>query len=132
MALKKQLSITVVNQAGEGAKLCGYLRDAGINIQAISVCEFTEGGVVRIVVDDDRAAVNLLRGKGYGVLVRVVLSLVLDDKPGALGEVLSRLAKACLNVNYCYGSHPPGGGRAAIIFAVDDALKADMLFADMA
>lgn len=132
MALKKQLSITVVNQAGEGSKLCAILRDAGINIEAISVCEFTEGGVVRIMVDDEREAVKLLRGKGYGVLVRVVLALTLDDKPGALGEALSRLAKARINVNYCYGSHPPGGGRAVIVFAVDDAVKADMLFADMA
>ena len=75
MALKKQLSVTVINQAGEGAKLCALLKDAGINIEAISVCEFTEGS------------------------------------------------------NYCYGSHPPGGGSAVIIFAVDDAVKADMLFA---
>ena len=132
MALKKQLSITVVNQAGEGSKLCALLKEAGINIEAISVCEFTEGGVVRVVVDDEREAVNLLRGKGYGVLVRVVLALTLDDKPGALGDALSRLAKGRLNVNYCYGSHPRGGGRAVIVFAVDDAVKADMLFADSA
>jgi len=132
MALKKQLSITVVNQAGEGSKLCALLKEAGINIEAISVCELTEGGVVRVVVDDEREAVNLLRGKGYGVLVRVVLALTLDDKPGALGDALSRLAKGRLNVNYCYGSHPRGGGRAVIVFAVDDAVKADMLFADRA
>jgi hypothetical protein len=129
MALKKQLSVTVVNQAGEGAKLCALLKDAGINIEAISVCEFTEGGVVRVVPDDDREAARLLREKGYGVLVRVVLALTLDDRPGALGEVLARLAKARVNVNYCYGSHPPGGGRAVIVFAVDDAVRADMLFA---
>lgn len=132
MALKKQLSITVVNQAGEGSKLCALLREAGINVEAISVCEFTEGGVVRIVVDDEREAVKLLRGKGYGVLVRVLLALTLDNRPGALGDVLSKLAKARINVNYCYGSQPPGGGRAVIIFAVDDAVKADALFADRA
>ena len=63
MALKKQLSITVVNQAGEGAKLCALLKEAGINIEAISVCEFTEGGVVRMVPDDDREAARL-----YGIL----------------------------------------------------------------
>jgi hypothetical protein len=130
MALRKQLSITVVNQAGEGAKLCGLLKDAGINIEAISVCEFTEGGVVRIVVDDEREAVKLLRGKGYGVLVRVVLAVTLDDKPGALGEALSRLARARINVNYCYGSRPPGGGETEIVFAVDDAVRADILFAE--
>lgn len=128
MALKKQLSITVVNQAGEGAKLCALLKEAGINIEAISVCEFTEGGVVRMVPDDDREAARLLREKGYGVLVRVVLALALDDRPGALGDVMARLAKARVNVNYCYGSHPPEGGKAVIIFAVDDAVRADMLF----
>ena len=61
--------------------------------------------------------------------MRVVLALTLDYRPGALGEVLARLAKARVNVNYCYGSHPPGGGRAVIVFAVDDAVRADMLFA---
>ena len=53
----------------------------------------------------------------------------LRDYAGALGEAMARLAKARVNVNYCYGSHPPGGGSAVIIFAVDDAVKADMLFA---
>jgi len=129
MALKKQLSITVVNQAGEGSKLCSILKEAGINIEAISVSEFTEGAVMRLVVSDDRAAVRLLREKGYAILVRVVLALVLDDRPGVLGEVMAKLGKNNYNVNYCYGSISPGSERAMLIFAVDDPLKADMLFA---
>lgn len=129
MALKKQLSITVVNQAGEGQKLCSLLKDAGINIEAISVCEFTEGGVVRLVVSDDRAAVRLLRERGYAVLVRVVLALTIDNRPGILGEILGKLAKANHNVNYCYGSTIPGAREAAIYFAVGDPVKADLLFA---
>jgi len=130
MALKKQLSITVVNQAGEGSKLCEILKDAGVNIEAVSVSEFTEGAVMRLIVNDDRAAVRLLREKGYAVLVRVVLALSLDDHAGALGEVLCRMAKDKFNVNYCYGSISPGASRAMIIFAVDDPLKADMLFSE--
>jgi len=128
MALKKQLSITVVNQAGEGSKLCALLKEAGINIEAISVCEFTEGAVLRLIVSDERAAVRLLRENGYAVLVRVVLALTLDDRPGMLGEVMARLAKSNHNVNYCYGSISPGANKATIYLAVDDAIKADMLF----
>jgi hypothetical protein len=128
MALKKQLSITVVNQAGEGSKLCALLKEAGINIEAISVCEFTEGAVLRLIVSDERAAVRLLREHGYAVLVRVVLALTLDDRPGMLGEVMATLAKSNHNVNYCYGSIAPGANKATIYLAVDDAIKADMLF----
>ncbi len=128
MALKKQLSVTVVNQAGEGAKLCDMLTEAGINIEALSVCEFTEGGVVRLIVDDDRAAAKLLRSRGYAVLVRVVVTLVLDNRPGSLGEVMNMLARKCCNVNYCYGSAAPGSSKAMIVFAVDDPIAADMLF----
>jgi hypothetical protein len=128
MPLKKQLSVTVVNQAGEGARLCDMLTEAGINIEAVSVCEFTEGGVVRIIVDDDRAALKLLRGKGYAVLVRVVVALLLDNRPGALGEVMNTLAKKGYNVNYCYGSAAPGASKAMLFFAVDDPMAADMLF----
>jgi len=130
MALKKQLSITVVNQAGEGARLCAMLTEAGINIEALSVCEFTEGGVVRMVVSDDKEAAKLLRGKGYGVLVRVVMALTLENRPGALGEVMATLAKNRHNVNYCYGSVASGSARAMIVFAVDDPIKADLLFAE--
>ncbi|MDD5557811.1 MAG: hypothetical protein PHN82_11300 [bacterium] len=128
MALKKQLSITVVNQAGEGAKLCAMLMETGVNIEAISVCEFTEGGVVRLVVDDDRAAVKLLRERGYAVLVRVVISIVMENRPGALGEAMGALARRGHNVNYCYGSVSPGSSRAMIVFAVSDPMQADLLF----
>ena len=61
MALKKQLSVMVVNEIGEGAKLCGILKEAGINIEAISVWEYTEGSVVRMVVNDDKKAARVLR-----------------------------------------------------------------------
>ena len=128
MALKKQLSITVVNQIGEGAKLCGILREAGINLEAISVWEYTEGSVVRMVVSDDKKAARVLREKGYGVLVRVVVALTLDDKPGALGEVMEHLAENDRNVNYCYGGAVQGCGKAMVIFAVDDPVNADLLF----
>jgi hypothetical protein len=129
MALKKQLSITVVNQAGEGSKLCALLKEAGINIEAISVCEFTEGAVMRLIVSDEKAAVRVLRESGYAVLVRVVLALMLDNRPGMLGEVMAKLAKNNYNVNYCYGSVSPGANNSTVYFAVDDAIKADMLFA---
>ncbi len=128
MALKKQLSVTLVNQAGEGAKLCGILKEAGVNIEAISVCEYTEGGLVRLIVSDDRKATNLLREKGYGVLVRVVVALELENRPGALGEVMTKLAENGYNINYCYGSAKPGENKAPIFLAVSDAVKADMLF----
>jgi hypothetical protein len=128
MALKKQLSVMVVNEIGEGAKLCGILKEAGINIEAISVWEYTEGSVVRMVVNDDKKAARVLREKGYGVLVRVVLSLVLDDAPGALGEVMGRLAKNSCNINYCYGTVAQGVGKAVLILAVDDPVRADLLF----
>ncbi len=129
MALKKQLSITVVNQAGEGSKLCTLLKEAGINIEAVSVCEFTEGAVLRLIVSDEKAAVRLLRESGYAVLVRVMLALTLDNTPGMLGEVMTKLAKSNHNVNYCYGSASPGADKATIYFAVDDAIKADLVFA---
>ena len=129
MALKKQLSITVVNQAGEGSKLCALLKEAGINIEAISVCEFTEGAVLRLIVSDEKAAVRGLRESGYAVLVRGVLALTLDNRPGVLGEAMAKLAKNSYNVNYCYGSISPGANHGAVYFAVDDAIKADMLFA---
>lgn len=128
MALKKQLSITVVNQAGEGSKLCAVLKEAGINIEAISVAEFTEGAVLRLIVSEDRAAVRLLREKGYAVLVRVVLALELENRPGALGEVMTKLARGNHNVNYCYGSISPAAARVLLIFAVDDPMRADLLF----
>jgi hypothetical protein len=46
-----------------------------------------------------------------------------------LGEVMAKLAKNSYNVNYCYGSVPPGANNSVVYFAVDDAIKADMLFA---
>ena len=130
MALKKQLSVMLVNQAGEGARLCSVLKDAGINIEAVSAFEFTEGSVLRLVVKEDKKATQLLREKGYGTLLRVVVAAMVEDRPGSLGELLGRIAETGHNVNYCYGSTVPGCGKAEIILAVDDPVTVDRILAE--
>ena len=57
------------------------------------------------------------------------MALTLDDRPGALAEVMERLAKSGRNIKYCYGSAAPGCDRATVCFVVDDPVNADLLFA---
>ena len=75
--------------------------------------EGTEG-VVRIVVDKLAVAKRVLAAKGWQAEECDVLEVELADKPGALGEVATKLGKAGVNITHVYVG--TGGARKATVF----------------
>ena len=117
----KQLCIFLQNQPGVLAKLCKALSGERINLKAISVSDSLDHAVVRLVVDKPLAARRLFEDHNLLVIENDLLALHLPDRPGTLGQVAARLAKAKLNICYLYGSAPDGDGMGTLYLRVDAA-----------
>jgi hypothetical protein len=115
----KQLCIFLQNKPGVLAKLCRALAGGKINLKAVSVSDSLDHAVVRLVVDKPLAARRLFEDHNLLVIENDLVALGLPDRPGELGRVAARLAKARLNVCYLYGSSPDGDGSGTLYLRVD-------------
>lgn len=98
----KQLSIILENRKGAMAEWTTLLSKNNIDLIATTVVDTTDHGVLRAVVNDPEAAVELLRREKYAVTVTDVIAVALYDHPGALSEVMCLLAENDICVEYIY------------------------------
>lgn len=81
------------------AKILG---DNGINMKAFSLAENADFGILRMIVSDVERAEEVLRRAQFGVSVTDVIKLTLSDTPGALANLLEKLAENDLFIEYMY------------------------------
>jgi hypothetical protein len=115
----KQLCIFLENKPGVLSRFCRALAAARINLKAICVLDSLDHAVVRLVVDKPAAAKRLFEDHHLLVIENDLLALRLADRPGELGRVAARLAKAKLNISYVFGSAPDGAQRGTIYLRVE-------------
>jgi hypothetical protein len=123
------LSIFVVNEPGKLEKITRVLTDTGLNIRAISMGSAGEFGVLRILVNDPEAGYAALKEGRFTVTKRRILVALIDDHPGAMHDLLVKLAGASVNVEDCYGFVLEEGRRAAIVFEVEKFPEAEKALA---
>lgn len=117
--IRHQLSIFVDNEPGVLARVARALADGGVNLRAISVSDNADDAVLRLVVDDDRKAIDILERTGALVVSRDVVEVAVPDEPGALAQICSTLAAKGLNISYAYGSASGGAaGKASLFFRI--------------
>jgi hypothetical protein len=120
----RQISVFLENRSGRLAKIATALGHAGINIRAMSLADTSDFGILRLVVTDADKAVEILKDHGFTVRVSHVVAAVIPDIPGALGNLLSILEHAGLNVEYMYAFIQKSMEEAILIFRFDDPDKA--------
>ena len=122
----KQLSVFVENKSGKLAEVTELIAKSGININALSIADTTDFGILRIVVDKAEESAALLRAHSMTVSVCDIISVDLDDKPGKLAEALRILSENGIFVEYVYAfSSPLTGGLARVVIRVDETERAD-------
>jgi hypothetical protein len=124
MARGTQLSVTMENKPGQLAKLGGVLARAKVNIDAVSVLDSSEVGVVRLVTSANAKARAALKKAGMNVVQQPVLVVKLPNEPGALGAAARKLAAAKVNIEYVYGSAAGAGKPSKIVIGVSDIARA--------
>lgn len=114
----QQLSVFVENRPGVLAAITALLGDACIDIQALSMADTTEFGVLRLIVNQVDKAYETLAAAGYPVSRTNVLAVCIGHQPGGLARALAALGEA-VTVEYCYAFMSRDPRRAFVILRLD-------------
>ena len=128
MAKFTQITVSAQSKPGVLAKVSGVLAGAGVNIVAICAGETAGRGKVRLIVSDAARAKAALTAAKIRCGEEPALMLALDDRPGALAEVASKLAAAKINIKCAYAT-AGSGGRVQAVLVVANPDKAERALA---
>lgn len=98
----KQVSVFLENKTGRINEVTKILSQHGVNMQAFSMAETPDFGILRLIVSDVNKAVEILRDADFAVKLTDVIHLHCPNKAGALGEILEQLAAAEVGIEYMY------------------------------
>jgi len=122
-----QLSIFLENKPGRLAAVTEVLNMANINIQALSLADTLDFGVLRLMVDDSAKAVKALEEKKISVAETVVSVVQVPDRPGGLHRILKIIEKENINLEYMYSYMSRKKEDAIMIFQFGDPENAEHL-----
>lgn len=123
----RQLSVFLENRTGRINEVAGILGENDINMQAFSMAETADFGLLRLIVPDVDKAVEVLRAASFAVMVTDVLCVSCPNTPGALSEILERLASNNIFIEYMYAFSD--GESANVVIRPDDVEAAVKILA---
>ena len=124
MEIAHQLSLFLANKPGTLADVCDELAKHNVNILALTISDSVDHAVVRMVLDDNKKALQVFGERGVLAVESKVLMIENNNKPGSLAKIAARLAKAKINIEYAYLATSPGAKTGLLIVRVHDSKKA--------
>lgn len=118
--VRKQISIFLANRPGTLADVTSSLDNQNINILAMTVSDTVDHAVVRMLVDKPGEAVHRLEDQGLLVVENDVLTVDLENEPGALASLANRLADHEINIEYAYCTANPSQKKGMMIIRMSD------------
>lgn len=123
----QQISVFLENTPGRLEESCKTIADAGVNLDTITILETADYGIVRMIVDKPDAAAEALKAKGIHAKKIEVLAVEVDDKPGALLEILKKMRQNGVNVEYMYAMTKPLAKKPVMIMSFKDIAAAEKI-----
>jgi hypothetical protein len=130
--VERQITVALANQPGQLAAICQLMSTHAINIEALSLIDTLEQGLVRLITSDPEACKKVLKSSGFYVIDGDVLVLDLFDRLGKLAQISAALADAKVNIDYVYGSVEHPGAPMRLVLKASDAIRAHALLAELA
>ena len=121
----KQLTVFVPNRKGTIVAVTDILAKNNINMRALSIAETEDFGILRLIVNDEKAAEKVLEEKGYLIKVVDVVGVKIGDEPGKLTAALGVLDKADINVEYLYAFMARTEKHAYVVLRVENNAEAE-------
>jgi len=119
----KQISVFLENKAGRLAEVTRILGENNININALSIADTAEFGILRLIVTDPDKVLDVLDKAGFSVSSTDVIAIAVDDKPGGLSISLKYLEDEKIDIEYIYAFVGKTSGQALVILRVQDWQK---------
>lgn len=116
-----QLSVFLENKPGHLATPCSILADNGINVLTLTLADTQRYGILRLILKDWAKAKRILEERGYVVKDTEVVAVQVDDRPGGLRKLLEIVEGSGVNIEYMYAFTVRCGGKAIMVFRLDDA-----------
>jgi len=124
LKVEKQFSVFLANKPKVLAEVCQALAEAKINVRAMSMMDSVEHGVLRVVVGDAGNARKVLQKLSLPIQETDVLCVTLPNRPGAMADLLIRLASASIKLSYAYVTAGATGGKTVAVMKVNNLAKA--------
>lgn len=119
----KQLSVFIENRAGRLEQVTQVLKENNINIVSVSLADTSDYGMLRLILSNPVKAATILKENGFSAMITDVIAVKLTQHVGKLGELLTILSNANVNVEYMYGL-TSGDENASIVIKTSDQKKA--------
>ena len=119
----KQIAVFLENQSGKASACCKTLKEAGVNLLAMSIADTQDFGILRLITDVDQKALDALRSAGYLASIVELVGVEVPHQTGALSDLLILLGDGGVNVEYMY-SYAESDGNAKIAFKTNTPSKA--------
>lgn len=118
----KQISVFLENRPGTLCEMLECIGNNGINIDALSIADTTDFGIVRMVVADESLdqAQAVLRDAGFVAKVSQVVGAQVANEPGGLAKILGALKDMDVQVEYAYSMNKAGEAEAIILMQTSD------------
>lgn len=115
----KQFSVFTENRVGRLSDLTSMFKANDVHIVALTVLDFTDTTILRLVVDDNDKARELMVNNDFPYTECEVLAVEITDE-GDLKEVLSALLEAEINIHYVYSFIKRPDGKSALVLNIED------------
>ena len=120
----KQISVFLENRPGSLYAVLAKLREWNINLRALALADTAEFGVLRFIVENPENTAEKLKQEGFAATLTEVLAAGVEDRPGSLCAVVEVLTNEGISIEYLYAFVSPYGGKAYVVFRVEDLEKA--------
>lgn len=115
-----EIYVILENKPSILGEMCSFLAENEVNIDAIGVFHDT----AKLYVQNLNKAVKILNKLNYITELRDVIKVDLENRPGALAEVTTKLGEEGINIEYCYGTLARKGNAISLIMDVSDIDRA--------
>ena len=125
----KQVSVFLENKTGRINNVTKVLAENNINMNAFSMAETTEFGILRLIVSNVEKAVEALRGANFAVMLTDVICISCPDVAGSLAHILDKLAEENIFIEYMYAFAQ--GENANIVIRPNDIIKCEKVLEEI-
>lgn len=123
----EQISVFLENKKGTLSDVTSLLAEANINIRALSLADTSDFGILRLILDDPKKAMEILRAENITVRSSQVLAVEIDHVPGGLHNTIMKLTEKNINIEYTYAFLHEEANKATLVFRSNNIEEAEAL-----